>query len=335
MEHKNFSSNAVVATAIALLSGLSYGQESPGESSKTDFYENRADGWHWYKDPAETVEEEKPPILISAPAQDSKPDGPPPMSAEWLRVNLPVLRDAAIDNPTDNNVAAYFYAQRIMMDKAQVFSDKARRVVNSDPLLDENLRLPFAAAAKVTLLSSATDTKREIISELADKVGLWVFYDETCVYCSDQIRPLNRLAEKHGLTIQIIHRQGGAIPEADKRLQIRPDTGQFENLGINFTPTVMMVVPPDGYYVISQGFSAYQELVDKLVAASNEYGLISKAQYYAASPTSRGVLETNDIDSDVKAVDWEKTEEWVPFIRAEIAKTYGIGTANSTGESNE
>ena len=56
-------------------------------------------------------------------------------------------RDKAIDNPSPENVAAYYYLQRVMMDKAQRFTDMARRVVMSDPLLDENQRRPIATFA--------------------------------------------------------------------------------------------------------------------------------------------------------------------------------------------
>ena len=56
-------------------------------------------------------------------------------------------RDKAIDNPSPENVAAYYYLQRVMMDKAQRFTDMARRVVMSDPLLDENPRRPIATFA--------------------------------------------------------------------------------------------------------------------------------------------------------------------------------------------
>jgi len=327
---------ALGLVGLALLVASNSGaEELPSKQKAPGFYDDRADGWHWYEDPPPPDSEESlahPPLpMSSGPPSQS---GPEPMSAAWLREMLPVLRDAAIDSPTNENVAAYFYAQRIMFDKAQVFSDKAQQVVNSDPLLDEDLRLPFAAAAKVATLAAATDMKSEIVNGLAEKVGLWVFYDETCVYCASQIGPINMLASRHGLTIHLIHKQGGTVPEIDPRIDVKADTGQFDNLGVRFTPTVMMVVPPDGYYKISQGFAAYSELVDKLVAAANEYGLIPKDKFYAASPMSRGVLDVSGVD-DQKNVDWNNTQEWVPFIRNELAKTYGVGTVEGDGEKHE
>ena len=305
--------------------------EQESKSGK-EFYKDRADGWHWYEDPPVPVEEpeEETPPPVAAPAAPTTAQ-PAPLSAEWLRTTLPMLRDAAIDDPTDDNVSAYFYAQRIMMDKAQRFSDKAQQVVTRDPLLDENLRLPFASAAKVAMLSSANDAKRDIVSGLTEEIGLWFFFDETCAYCKNQVLPINELVRKHGVTVQVIHKQGGSVTGLDPSIKVLADTGQFENLGITFTPSVMLMVPPDGFYLISQGFSSYNALLDKLVGAANEYGLISEEQFYAAVPTSRGILNASGID-DEGEIDWNNTSDWVPFIREQIAETYGIGVDKREGD---
>lgn len=292
-----------------------------------EFFEDRSRGWHWYE--RQPVEEETTPVMEPPaeagpmPKESEQDSGPPPMSSEWIRQMLPQLRDAAIDYPTPNNVKAYFYAQRVMMDKAQVFSDVARTVVRSDPLLDENLRVPFASAAKAATLRAAEQSKREILDELSTKAGLWVFYDETCAFCERQLHPINEFARKHNLEISIIHKQSRELPGLEGTIEVLPDRGQFETLGINFTPTVVLVVPPEGFYIISQGYIAYSSLVDRLVAAANQYGLISFEQYYAAVPTARGVLDASGLD-DENAVDWNRTDSWVPFIENEIARTYGL-----------
>ena len=286
-----------------------------------DFYKERSDGWHWYEDPPPAPEEE--PEVVPPPPGAPSAAGPAPLSAEWMREMLPVLRDAAIDNPSNENVAAYFYAQRIMMDKAQVFSDVAQQVVTSDPLLDENLRLPFASAAKVSFLESANDAKKTILDSLSDKAGFWFFYDQYCPHCQDQVRPINEFAKRHGLTVQVIHKNGDTVANLDPSIAIRRADGQFETLGINFTPAVMMVVPPDGYYLISQGFTAYTTLVDRVIAAANQYGLVSEEEFYAAVPTAKGVLRADRVPK-MEAVNWNDTGEWLPFIRQQIAETYGI-----------
>ena len=75
-----------------------------------------------------------------------------PFSAKWLQQNMPKLLERAIDSPNKENVEAYLYAQRVAMDKSQVYAESARRVVASDPFLDENNRVPLSTYAKPSFL---------------------------------------------------------------------------------------------------------------------------------------------------------------------------------------
>jgi len=321
----------LVAMFIFGLPFTSLAEDAGSESkpkSKDGFFGTREDGWHWYEDPPifeETPEkeEEEPPVIASpAPESKSEAEAPAPLSTAWIRETLPILRDKAIDDPSSMNVSAYMYAQRIMMDKAQVFSDRVKETVESDPLLDENLRLPFASAAKVAVLQNASNKKRELMGVLKEKMGLWIFYDETCIHCKAQIKPINRLVEKDDLTIEVISLYSDQVEGLHESVKVRKDNGQFQRLGINFKPAVMMVVPPDGYYLISQGFTAYTTLVDRVLAAANRYGLISQDEFFEISPTSKGVLRADAIKAP--EVDWDATEEWVPFVQRQIRKTYGL-----------
>lgn len=313
-------------TAVLLLMNPAMSNDREAEER---FFEDRERGWHWYElmpveeDP-EQDERDKGAEASPRPEDTSEPDGPPPMSAEWLRQELPRLRDRAIDSPTRHNVQAYFYAQRIMMDKAQIFANMAQTVTTTDPLLDENLRLPFASAARAATLASAEDAKKEIVEELAQKAGIWVFFDETCEFCREQLRPINRFADRHSMEIRIISRQGRQITGVNNRVRVLPDTGQFATLGIDFTPAVMLVVPPEGFYIVSQGFIDYASLVDRLVGAAGHYGLIEKDRYLAARPTERGILDASRLE-ETETVDWSDSDSWVPFIQREIGRVYGVG----------
>ena len=329
--HPQPLTRAIAVASLLVISSLSSAQDDPAPADE-GFFEDREEGWHWYKqDPLPQEEEKKPPQPPTAGAA-APPTTTQPLSAAWMREMLPILRDAAVDNPTNQNVAAYFYAQRIMMDKAQNFSNVARQVVNSDPLLDENLRLPFASAAKVSFLQNADQAKRDILDELGEKVGFWFFFDETCMYCKQQVAPINQLAKRHNVVIEVIHKNGTAVAGLDPRIRVRKAEGQFETLKVNFTPAVMMVVPPDQFYLISQGFLAYDVLVDRIIAAAHQHGYIDQEQYFAAIPTEKGVLRADQVGGK-EDVDWNNSEQWVPFIRQQLAKTYGIEMPSE--ENNE
>ena len=287
------------------------------------FYGHKESGWFWYADPTPEPEEpqaeqEATPVAVAAAS------GPAPMSVEWLRTNLPVLRDKAIDQPTTTNVSAYYYAQRIMMDKAQVFSDKAREVTTSDPLLDENLRVPFASAAKAAQLRNANESKAAILAAVAAKAGLWFFHDDTCQYCESQVPIANTIARRYGIPVVYISRQGGAIRGLDPSIPVKAAQGRFEKLGVTHTPSVMMLVPPRDYYLIAQGFASLTSLEDRIVNAAHRYGLVEERLDQDAVPTSRGILSA-DTSTSGEVVDWNAPEQWVPHLKKMIADTYGIG----------
>ncbi len=292
----------------------------PGDAPGS-FYTNQEDGWFWYEDPPPEPETPAPVANTASPPPVS---GPAPMSVQWLRTNLPLLRDKAIDQPTHENVAAYFYAQRIMMDKAQVFSDKAQEVTSTDPLLDENLRVPFASAAKTAQLRNSNESKKAILAAVAEKAGLLFFHDDTCQYCEAQVPVANTLAERHGIPVVYLSKQGRPIRWLDPSIPVRVADGRFERLGVTHTPSVMLLVPPNDYYLIAQGFASLASLEDRIVNAAHRYGLVEERLYQDAVPTSRGILQAaTNAGSD--GVDWNAPEQWVPYLKKMLAETYGIG----------
>ena len=115
------------------------------EADRSTFFHDKERGWFWREEfiepPLPKPKKEKHPTPI--PARDFTEEIQP-LSVAWLRKNLEKYRDQAIDTPSPENVAAYFYLQRVMMDKAHRFTDVAHEVVISDPRLDENVRRPIS-----------------------------------------------------------------------------------------------------------------------------------------------------------------------------------------------
>ena len=66
---------------------------------------------------------------------------------EWIREHIGRYRDAAIDDPTPQNVALYLYLQRVALDKSSRFAAATQRAVQLDPFLDEITRRPTATFA--------------------------------------------------------------------------------------------------------------------------------------------------------------------------------------------
>ena len=123
------------------------------------YFTDKQRGWFWYEVQPEPVLKRKPepqapkpptPSLPSAAENSPKPINPAepePLTSAWLRKNMETYLNKAIDEPSHENVAAFYYLQRVMMDKAERFTNAARYVVMSDPQLDETVRRPVATYA--------------------------------------------------------------------------------------------------------------------------------------------------------------------------------------------
>lgn len=132
----------------ALFAGNVFAAASVNDRPDTSssFYENSEDGWFWYKD--EKDEPRKPEQLkkqTPSPQEQLKNAENPEkaFSVAWLRKNIPRYLDLAIDNPTPENVRAFLLIQRIMLDKAENFSQAVQAQVVGDVLIDESARRGF------------------------------------------------------------------------------------------------------------------------------------------------------------------------------------------------
>lgn len=182
-------------------------------------HEKPDQGWFWYEHPKEESQAKKPveqPVEKTEKKEKVEPDKSEkhPISAAWLRENLPKLHERAIDNPTRENIQAYFYAQRAMMDKAQRYSEAAINVVHTDPLLDENNRIPISQYGKNAVLDKEFLGKRAALKHLAGSVGgLFMFFDSRCDFCRTQARTVNAVAKDYGFSVKYISMDGKGLPE--------------------------------------------------------------------------------------------------------------------------
>ena len=84
-------------------------------------------------------------------------------------------RDKAIDEPTPENVSAYMYLQRVVLDKSEKFAQVTQQVVMSDPVLDENSRRPTATFGAFAMDDMATQGTEKAAKKLAETPGFGFF----------------------------------------------------------------------------------------------------------------------------------------------------------------
>src|SRR5450830_1648735 len=148
---KSFSISVLVASALAFFASI-----APMSAFAVDqFIKDKEEGWFWYEREPDLIPEvvkkpvAAPPKAKPTPeAKKADPAKPSALSVEWFQQEYPKILNAAIDDPTEENVRKYRYSTRVMLDKASNFTHVFQREALLDPLLDESVRSPFASAAR-------------------------------------------------------------------------------------------------------------------------------------------------------------------------------------------
>lgn len=306
-----------------VLVGLNFYLSALAQDNSEAFiqFKNKEEGWMWKKEPKE--KKPKEPELPAPKKEDEKPvepeskpeDSKQPFSTKWLNENLPKLLEKALDEPTEENLAAYFYAQRMALDKSQVFAEKSRAFVAQDPLLDETSRVPMASFARMDNMRGATEAKEKAIKRLSSIGGIWMFYRSDCKYCEPMADAVLGFKNKHKFNTLFISLDQKPLSIVKEWVK---DEGQAKKLGVKIAPTVMFVVPPSNYFVVSQGAMSTPELMDRILLAAESNKLLTEQEIREIYPDRRGVLGTEAMQDGATT----DPKELVKRIRERLNQTY-------------
>jgi conjugal transfer pilus assembly protein TraF len=219
-----------------------------------------------------------------APPAEEPPAGPAPLSAAWFRDHLTSYRDAAIDNPTPQNVAIYFHLQKIAMDRASAFAKVSERVVQADPYLDEITQRPTATFGANLVNRQAGEGLDQVLKEIAGMAAVWFFFRSDCPYCEAQAPLLEVLATRHGFTVLPVSIDGAPLP-GGLFPNYRRDSGHAARLGVVSTPALFLVKPEGPTFApIAQGLLSLTQLTDRITLAAVSQGWISEEALRRAQP---------------------------------------------------
>jgi conjugal transfer pilus assembly protein TraF len=278
---------ALLSAFLYLLLALPLQPEAGG------FYFREREGWFWYEREPEPQPEPEPPSPSTpkppeseAPAlSDAPPEGPKPLSAEWIREHIGEYRDAAIDDPSPQNVALYLYLQRVALDKSSRFAAATQRAVQLDPFLDEITQRPTATFAANLTNRQAGDNRDDVVRRIAETAGVLFFFRSDCAYCEAQAPLLKLLESRYGFSILPVSIDGAPLPGSTFP-QFRQDRGQAQTLGVVSTPALFLVRPPDAVVPLSQGLLSLAQLQERVVLAAVEAGWISEGEYTRTRPVT-------------------------------------------------
>lgn len=261
--------------------------DNPMEGA-ADYYDRHAEGWYWYHDPElEREPEEEPETPKPAPAP-ATPTPPAALSAAWVREMLPKYKDLAWDNPTPENVEAYFLLQRFAMDRSQRFAQVAERVVTGNPYLDETNRRPSASYAIPYVDRQAGNAEEELLAKMTTKVGLFFFFKSNCPYCEAQA-PLIKTLEEQGFDVLAVSVDGGAL-QSTEFAHTRINSGQAEQLGVTATPALFLVSDQGEFSALGQGLMSLPDIKRRILLAAARSGWITEEDFN----TTRPIMQPND-----------------------------------------
>lgn len=263
---------------------------------KTDrFVERKAEGWFWYeKTPEEPAPEEEkkpePPVATPPPEQPQQTvennfeDSIAPLSSAWLRENLQKYLDAAIDNPTMENVRAYLYLQRLSMDRAQAFSEATEMVTMGDPFLDQITRRPTASFASHQLDRNAGAARNKIAAELSKDVGLIFFFNPNDNGMSDSMAEVVKMAETSlGYTVIAVSSTGEPL-KSNAFPKFKQNQGQSDVMGVVNYPAVFLMNRDGTHAPVGQGMMAYPELINRMLVSAKRQGWITEESFNETRP---------------------------------------------------
>jgi conjugal transfer pilus assembly protein TraF len=326
----------ILLLAAAISSTSLAGDTKPAESKTpqvagSSFYQDKERGWFWYEDPPPEQEPEKlepapvpapPPQAETEVSEPAAPELPPTGSVAWIREMLPKLRDAAMDNPTKENVSAYFWAQRIMLDKAERFSRHSVDVIRNDPFLDEDMRYPASNAASDALATAAGKQKETLLKLIAGSSALMFFYNgNDCILCEQALAAVSALEFRYGFTVMPVSMDGAPLP-GGKYPNTQYDTGLAEQLGIITSPALALVIPPNDVKIVSFSTVSMETATTRILMAANEAGLISDQEYNATSRlNTMGLIDATKL-ADAPPDATKNPNEFVNRMRDEARRAF-------------
>src|SRR5690554_782790 len=185
--------------------------------SQSGFYYERERGWFWHEPDDELTEEdesvvEEQGISVLLP-EDLAPEKREriPLDVAWLRENIEVLQIRALENPSTENVAAFAYAQRLMLDISSRFSTAMMEFMAMEPELDESQRRPTSTLSLNVFKKETAQALTQTIQSLNESAHIWFFYTSDCPYCMQQLPIVREFARRYNLDILAVSLDGGVL----------------------------------------------------------------------------------------------------------------------------
>lgn len=321
------------AVCSGLIAGVLYSMSAFADDSAAFFKETfQPDGWYFYVDKSKEKAEEKPPAVepvvpavspienkpVEAKEEDVK------ITSEWLRINLPLLLDAAQDDPSYENVRRYMYAQRMATDRATLFAQTYGQVYKRELALSENHRRPTGGTQLVAMSQEINRVKKELVNSNYDRFGVFFFFSSTCKYCVTMISELNSITKKFNLDLLPVSIDGHPLPGSAEleKITIYDDGTLTAMMPIMSTPTMYLINKETREAtVMANGFVTSTQFEQNMFYAMRETSVISEQEYQLTKQVKDVLLIPENAGEDLM-INEEELYENSDYLADKLRNTF-------------
>lgn len=145
-------------------------------------------------------------VLNEAPAQRRRLEDI--KSMDELKEEARIRLDAAVMNPTQENIAAYQEVNSFMLGKAHVFAQAWEKSRFKNPQFDWTALHPTVNAAKSRIDERSDALKKEFASQAARFSGFFLFVDDGEL-SKAAAAPVRIFSRRYGFELLVVSRDGG------------------------------------------------------------------------------------------------------------------------------
>jgi len=280
----------VARCLLSLLISLCFSSLSFASSPNESWFNRKSEGYFWYEVELEEIDKEKeeePPAPDPQPplSLDKKiPEGPPPLSAAWLKKNIVIYLNDAIDDPTPENIAAFLYLQKHAIDKAERFMVATEQTSLGDALLDANTQSPLATNAQYKVRAQAENNINPLVRYVGQNTSAFFFFDRKNALSIEFAKVLKMLQRTTGIFILPIDMNGGSEAFAHFE-KTYPDSTHSKQLGVQGLPAFALRNRDGQFDISTQNYSSLNDLKYRILISAIRLGVITQEEFDTTNPS--------------------------------------------------
>lgn len=319
-------------TLLFLTILLSFASALAEEGKKRSFYDDSQRGWYWHEKPPVVEEAIENAPTPTEPSESGENEKYIPFSVEHIRQSLPLLRDAAINDPSNEEaMLSWAVMQRVMLDRSSEFAFRNRNLFLKFPELSEERLMKTSGAALIMREDEVKANRKALFKELAKRVSVFYFYRADCPWCQKQGSLVSMFRDQTTVDVLPVSFDGGG-PTGDFnyfRLANELDESFLRDLGITQVPATYMVMN-DGSEItqLSDGFATLEALKERFILLSEEKGLIDQEDLNKVTRAKR-------IDFLEGEMNLEETDDPDEVLRQVIRDRFGLSDDTKSTSIND